>query len=240
MKADLKEIDLWNHELSSMDAPARIEWAINKFGDGVVTSTSFGLQSAVMLHLVKQAKATIPVVFVDTGYLFPATYDYANSLQELLSFKAQVYSAKMSPAFQESSFGKLWESGSEGMSKYNFLNKREPMDRALSDLGATLWMAGLRKSQASSREKLPFIEKQNGIFKLYPILDWDDRTTYQYLPQNNLPYHPLEGMGYESLGDWHSTKKISEVENKEDARHGGHGRECGLHTDSSNNIDFTI
>ena len=48
LKADLKEIDLWNHELSSMDAPARIEWAINKFGDGVVTSTSFGLQSAVM------------------------------------------------------------------------------------------------------------------------------------------------------------------------------------------------
>ena len=76
-----------------MDAPARIEWASNKFGDGVVTSTSFGLQSAVMLHLVKQAKATIPVVFVDTGYLFPATYDYA-TLQELLSFKAQVYSAK--------------------------------------------------------------------------------------------------------------------------------------------------
>ena len=87
MKADLKEIDLWNHELSSMDAPARIEWAINKFGDGVVTSTSFGLQSAVMLHLVKQAKATIPVVFVDTGYLFPATYEYANSLQELLHLR---------------------------------------------------------------------------------------------------------------------------------------------------------
>ena len=114
------------------------------------------------------------------------------------------------------------------------------MDRALSDFGATLWMAGLRKSQASSREDLPFIEHQNGIFKLYPILDWEDRTTYQYLPQNNLPYHPLEGMGYDSLGDWHSTKKISEVQNKEDARHGGHGRECGLHTDSSNNIDFTI
>ena len=223
-----------------MDAPARIDWAINKFGDGVVASTSFGLQSAVMLHLVKQAKAIIPVVFVDTGYLFPATYDYANSLQVILSFKAKVYSAKMSPAFQESSFGKLWESGSEGMSKYNFLNKREPMDRALNDLGATLWMAGLRKSQASSREKLPFIEKQNGIFKLYPILDWDDRTTYQYLPQNNLPYHPLEGMGYESLGDWHSTKKISEVENKEDARHGGHGRECGLHTDLPEGLDFTV
>ena len=240
MKADLKEIDLWNHELSSLDAPARIDWAIEKFGKGVVTSTSFGLQSAVMLHLIKQAKWTIPVIFVDTGYLFPATYEYANALQDQLGLKANVYSAKMSPAFQEQSYGKLWEQGSEGMAKYNFLNKREPMDRALSDFGATLWMAGLRKSQASSREDLPFIEQQNGIFKLYPILDWEDRTTYQYLPQNNLPYHPLEGMGYDSLGDWHSTKKISEVENKEDARHGGHGRECGLHTDLPDGLDFTV
>ena len=72
------------------------------------------------------------------------------------------------------------------MSKYNFLNKREPMDRALEELGANLWMAGLRKSQTSSRKNLPYIEEQNGIFKLYPILDWEDRTTYKYLPQNNL------------------------------------------------------
>ena len=114
------------------------------------------------------------------------------------------------------------------------------MDRALSDFSATLWMAGLRKSQASSRKDLPFIEQQNGIYKFYPILDWEDRTTYQYLPQNNLPYHPLEGMGYDSLGDWHSTKKISEVESKEDARHGGHGRECGLHTDLPDGLDFTV
>lgn len=240
LKANLKEIDLWNHELSSLDAPARIEWAIDKFGDGVVASTSFGLQSGVMLHLVTQTKTDLPIIFVDTGYLFPATYEYALTLQKELDFVAQVYSARMSAAFQESAFGKLWEQGAKGMSKYNFLNKREPMDRALSDLGATLWMAGLRKSQASTREKLPFIEQQNGIYKLYPIIDWDDRSTYQYLPKNNLPYHPLEGMGYDSLGDWHSTKKISEVEKKEDTRHGGYGRECGLHTDVPDGLDFTV
>ena len=240
LKADLKELDIWNHELASMDALGRIEWAIEKFGSRVVTSTSFGLQSAVMLHLVSQVEANIPVIFVDTGYLFPATYEYSIVLQEALGFRAKVYSAKMSPAFQEASFGKLWEKGSEGMSKYNFLNKREPMDRALEELGANLWMAGLRKSQTSSRKNLPYIEEQNGIFKLYPILDWDDRTTYKYLPQNNLPYHPLEGMGYDSLGDWHSTKKISEVDNKEDTRHGGHGRECGLHTDVPEGLDFTV
>jgi phosphoadenosine phosphosulfate reductase len=240
LKAELKEIDLWNHELGSMDASARIEWAVDKFGKGTVASTSFGLQSAVMISLVKQASIDIPILFVDTGYLFPATYEYAAILEEQLNFKVNTFSANMSPAFQEAAFGKLWEQGKEGMSKYNHINKREPMDRALQEVGATIWLAGLRKSQAESRSQLPFIEEQNGIYKLYPILDWTDKETYQYLPQNKLPYHPLEGMGYESLGDWHSTKKISEVENKEDARHGGHGRECGLHTESPEDLDFTI
>ena len=124
----------------------RIEWAIEKFGSSVVTSTSFGLQSAVMLHLVSQVEANIPVIFVDTGYLFPATYEYS-IVAGSPRIQAKVYSAKMSPAFQEASFGKLWEKGSEGMSKYNFLNKREPMDRALEELGANLWMAGLRKAR---------------------------------------------------------------------------------------------
>ena len=70
-----------------MDALDRIEWAIEKFGSSVVTSTSFGLQSAVMLHLVSQVEANIPVIFVDTGYLFPATYEYSIVLQEALGFR---------------------------------------------------------------------------------------------------------------------------------------------------------
>jgi len=66
------------------------------------------------------------------------------------------------------------------------------------------------------------------------------RKTYQYLPQNQLPYHPLEGVGYDSLGDWHSTKKISEVDSVDEARHGGHGRECGLHIDLPEGLDFNV
>ena len=240
LKAEIKEIDLWNHELASMDASTRIEWAVEKFGKGVVASTSFGLQSAVMIHLLKQASSEIPIIFVDTGYLFPATYEYAGNLQEHLTFQVETYSANMTPAFQEAAFGKRWEQGKEGMSKDNYSNKSEPMDRALQEHDSTLWLAGLRKSQAESRSHLSFIENQNGIYKLYPILDWSDRETYQYIPNHNLPYHPLDGMGYDSVGDWHSTRKLSEVESPEDARHGGHGRECGLHTDPPENLDFTI
>ncbi len=240
MKAEFKEIDMWNNELASMDACSRIRWACQNFSERVVASTSFGLQSAVMIHLVTQVRPKIPIIFIDTGYLFPATYEYAMTLQDKLNFQADVYSAQMSPALQEISFGKLWEQGKEAMTKYNFLNKREPMDRALKAHHAKIWLSGLRKTQSESRANLPFIEKQNGIFKLYPILDWGDRESYQYLPKHELPYHPLEGMGYDSLGDWHSTKKISQVEKPEETRHGGHGRECGLHTEIPDGLDFTV
>lgn len=240
MNMNLVDVKKINLQLAGLDAAGRIRWAWKEYGAGLVASTSFGLQSAVMIHLIRQVSEEIPIVFIDTGYLFPGTYEYALSLQEKLNFKARVYSAKLSPAFQEASFGKLWEQGKEGMTKYNWLNKKEPMDRALQELDAKVWMAGLRRTQANERKELNFLEAQNGVLKLYPILDWDDRTTYQYLPQNDLPYHPLEGMDYDSVGDWHSTRKISEVEKVEDARHGGHGRECGLHLDVPEGSDFTV
>ena len=240
MNMNLVDVKKINLQLAGLDAAGRIRWAWEEYGAGLVASTSFGLQSAVMIHLIRQASKEIPIVFIDTGYLFPGTYEYALNLQEKLNFKARVYSAKLSPAFQEASFGKLWEQGKEGMTKYNWLNKKEPMDRALQELDAKVWMAGLRRTQANERKELNFLEAQNGVLKLYPILDWDDRTTYQYLPQNDLPYHPLEGMDYDSVGDWHSTRKISEVEKVEDARHGGHGRECGLHLDVPEGSDFTV
>ena len=240
MKTNLVDVKEINLQLADLDAVGRIGWAWENFGAGLMASTSFGLQSAVMIHLIRQVSEEIPIVFIDTGYLFPGTYEYALKLQEKMNFKVEVYSAKLSPAFQEASYGKLWEQGKEGMTKYNWLNKKEPMDRALHELETKVWMAGLRRTQASEREELNFVEQQNGVLKLYPILDWDDRSTYQYLPKNDLPYHPLEGMDYDSVGDWHSTRKISEVEKVEDARHGGHGRECGLHLEVPEGTDFTV
>ncbi len=240
MKLNLDELKLLNQELGQMSAQERILWAWKHFGSGLIMTTSFGLQSAVMIHLVRQVSKEIPIVFVDTGYLFDDTYQYALTLQRELNFKAKIYSSSISPAYQKAAYGTLWEQGKEGMAKYNKLNKIEPMDRALDDLGATAWLAGLRNAQSDSRRSLSIVEKQSKILKIHPILDWEDMMTQQYLPQNKLSHHPLEGAGYESLGDWHSTKKLSEVEKSEDTRQGGYGRECGLHSDLSEDLDYNF
>ncbi len=240
MSLKQNEIKAINEEMDSLSAEERIAWAWDRFGTGLVLSTSFGLQSSVMLDLVLKVNTEIPVVFVDTGYLFSETYQYALTLQEKIGFRVKTYSAKMSPAFQEVVFGKLWEQGIEGIKKYNFLNKKEPMERALQELGSTTWLSGLRRVQSKDREHRPFIEKQDSFLKIYPILDWDDRKTFKYLPKNGLPYHPLEGMGYSSLGDHHTTKKVDPSKSDEDSRHGGHGRECGLHLDLPEGLDFSV
>ena len=138
MKTNLVDVNEINLQLADLDAVGRIRWAWENFGAGLMASTSFGLQSAVMIHLIRQVSEEIPIVFIDTGYLFPGTYEYALKLQEKMNFKVKVYSAKLSPAFQEASYGKLWEQGKEGMTKYNWLNKKEPMDRALRELDTCL------------------------------------------------------------------------------------------------------
>jgi phosphoadenosine phosphosulfate reductase len=113
------------------------------------------------------------------------------------------------------------------------------MDRAIRELGATAWLAGLRRSQGSTREAVKVVQQQNKITKVHPIADWDSRRVYQYLTAHGLPYHPLWEEGYVSVGDWHSTTKLLDGMREEDTRFGGLKRECGLH-ETSGRTDFSI
>src|ERR1700722_2530713 len=116
-----------------------------------VLTSSFGAQAAVMLHLVNQVIPKIPVVLIDTGYLFPETYRFIDDLADRLKLNLRVFRSDASPAWQESRFGKLWDQGLEGIEQYNRINKQEPLDRALRELGAETWFAGLRRVQAETR-----------------------------------------------------------------------------------------
>lgn len=218
-----------NAQLEQMDPKARVAWALKALPGNHIVSSSFGAQSAVMLHLLTQQKPDIPVVLTDTGYLFPETYAFIDTLTEKLSLNLHVYAAKLSSAWQESRFGRLWEQGLDGIEKYNRMNKVEPMQRALAELDAGTWFAGLRRSQSDTREKLPVLQKVNGQFKVYPIIDMSNKDLHYYLKDNDLPYHPLWDEGYVSIGDWHTTQSLQEGMSEQDTRFFGLKRECGLH-----------
>ena len=224
----LKEV---NAQLENKTARERVEWAIEHLESEFVLSSSFGIQAAVCLHLITQVKADTPIILTDTGYLFPETYRFIDALTEKLNLNLKIYSAEQGRAWQEASHGKLWEQGLEGLTRYNLINKVEPMKRALKELNAKTWFSGLRRSQASSRGQLPVLSIQNGCFKFLPIIDWSNKQVFYYLQENNLEYHPLWEHGYVSVGDVQTSQPLQVGMSEEDTRFFGLKRECGLHED---------
>ena len=147
-----------NEVLENMSPLDRVEWAFANLPGQAIVSSSFGAQSAVMLHLINTVAPGTPVVLTDTGYLFPETYQFIDELSERLTLNLKVYRAPWTAAWQEARYGKLWEKGLEGIEQYNQINKVEPMQRALQELGVGTWFAGLRRSQSQGRSQLSVLQ----------------------------------------------------------------------------------
>ncbi len=216
--------------------PAEIvRWAADRFGDGLVMTSSFGAQAAVMLHLVTRVAPRIPVIFIDTGYHFPETYAFCDELTRRLELNLKVYQSPISPAWMESRIGRLWEIGATdderaaNLVKYDQLRKVEPQRRALRELSATACMAGNRRQQTDHRAALRHVEIVDALPQVYPILTWSQKDVHGYLKEHGLPYHPLHDKGYKSIGDAHSTFPVGEGQHERAGRFMGLKQECGLH-----------
>ncbi|GAB2677998.1 phosphoadenylyl-sulfate reductase [Aliiglaciecola sp. 3_MG-2023] len=218
-----------NADLEKQTPQQRVVWALEHLPGEHIVSSSFGAQSAVMLHLLSQEYSDIPVVLTDTGYLFPETYNFIDELTERLKLNLKVYRAPESAAWQEARHGLLWEQGIEGIEKYNKMNKVLPMQRALKELNVGTWFAGLRRSQSDTRENLNVLQRLNGQTKVYPIIDQSNKALHQYLKAHDLPYHPLWEKGFVSIGDWHTSRALEAGMSEQDTRFFGLKRECGLH-----------
>jgi phosphoadenosine phosphosulfate reductase len=228
------DLEAARRELKGADASRTVAWAADAFGDGLVLSTSFGIQSAVMLHLATQVAPRIPVVWVDTGYLPAETYRFADALAERLDLNLHVAQADTSPARMEALHGRLWEGEGEDLDRYHRIRKVEPLERMLRKLDASAWLSGLRADQTDHRAGLPRVGLHNGRVKVLPLLDWTSRDVHRYLKANDLPYHPYFDQGYVSVGDWHSSRPAGASDGHErDGRFGGLKQECGIHLELS-------
>ena len=224
----LADLNQW---LSGRDAEQRLAWALANLPGMHVLSSSFGAQAAVSLHMATRLRPDIPVVVIDTGYLFPETYRFADELTERLKLNLQVFRPLVSRAWMEARHGRLWEQGLVGIEQYNSLRKVEPMKRALKELGVGTWFTGLRRTQSTSRANAPVLQQRETRWKVNPIVDWTDRDVWQYLKQHDLPYHPLWEQGYVSIGDFHTTRRWEPGMREEDTRFNGLKRECGIHVE---------
>ena len=225
------DLSALNQRFDQAEATDLIAWGAETFGDGLIMSTSFGIQSAVMLGLVTSVIPDIPVIWIDTGYLPAETYRFAEDLIGRLKLNMKVYQSPMSPARMEALHGKLWDQGTvEAFNQYDQIRKVEPMKRALKELGVTGWLTGLRSQQTDHRKTLNRIDVQGNQYKLMPILHWNSKDIYTYLKAHDLPYHPFFKEGYVSVGDWHSSRPlISADDDGRATRFNGLKQECGIH-----------
>lgn len=232
-KTDAIDLEQVNTQLDAADAQAVVHWTARTFPQGLVMTSSFGVQAAVMLHLVTRVLPDIPVIFIDTGYLHKETYLFVEDLTKRLGLNLKVYQSEISPARMEAIHGQLWDKGKDELVFYDRLRKVEPMQRALRELNVVAWLAGLRKQQTEHRASLRMVELQDGIYKVHPILNWTSKQVHEYLKVHELPYHPLREQGYASIGDWHSTRPITAGEDERAGRFRGLKQECGLHLPST-------
>ncbi len=220
--------------LAPLTAQERLRWAQDTFGAGFALTTSFGIQSAVLLHMVSElgqiTGRPVPVIWVDTGYLPAETYRYADRLVEQLHLHLVVAQSPISPARMEALHGRLWETEQVGdFELYHRIRKVEPLDRALTELGVTCWASGVRGSQTDHRRAMEPLDPVRQRWSLRPLLTWSNRDVYYYMEEHQLPQHPLFEQGYSSVGDWHSSAPDSGEVSGRSTRFGGLKQECGIH-----------
>ena len=224
-----------NKKLKDMTPKEIILWGYKNFDNNFAITTSFGIQSSVILHMVHQCslEKKIKIFWIDTGYLPSETYKYAERLINDLSLEIEVLQSELSPARMESLYGKLWETNkSSDLDKYHDIRKIQPLENALDQHDIICWASGVRSEQTNNRNKMNFVDIIRKRLALRPLLNWKNKDIFYYMKENQLPSHPLFSKGYSTVGDWHSSSPESINNEGRTTRFGGMKQECGIHIEN--------
>jgi phosphoadenosine phosphosulfate reductase len=208
--------------------PARvIATAVETFGARLALVSSFGAESAVLLHLAAGVRRDIPVLFLDTGMLFGQTIDYRRQLALRLGLSDV---RDLRPMFEDLAItdprGDLWREDTDACCR---VRKVLPLDRALA--GFDGWITGRKRFHGGSRLTLPVVEAVEGKLKFNPLASWGKGELDAYGVAHDLPAHPLVAAGFPSIGCWPCTAPAAEGEDVRAGRWAGSQKtECGIHT----------
>jgi len=217
-----------NERLERESPEERLAFAVRTWGPKLLFTSSFGAGSGVMLHMWSRAAPGLPVVVIDTGFLFDETHAYIERLQRELGLVVEF----ARPAVARDDF--LWEHGADVMSRDPDLccaqNKIAPLRpftrRALA------WVSGVRRDQARSREHLPILQPtEDGPIKVHPLATMTAAEAQDYMVRHGIPEHPLRAKRYLSIGCFPCTQAVPEGQDERAGRWAGSTKtECGIHT----------
>lgn len=216
MQTELKQL---NDRYEAMTAVERIENVYRDFNTVLFTS-SFGTSAAILLHLVSKLKPDQKVHFIDTTYHFAETIAYRDQLTQELGLKLE----NVLPAEWKNAFTRDDQTWTKDPDLCCSINKVEPLDALKPNY--EVWMSGLMRFQNTERKSRKIFEKKGNLLKFHPIIDFTEEEQNDYFLQHGLPKHPLEKVGYNSIGCAQCTFKGK----GRNGRWGTSGKtECGLH-----------
>ncbi len=205
-----------------------------KFKNRIAFSNSFGAEDQVITDMISKIDKSLKIFTLDTGRLFPETYDIIERTSKRYGIPIQIYfpdALQVEKMVNEKGVNLFFES-IENRKLCCHIRKIEPLKRAFQDLD--VWICGLRKSQSITRNEVQIVEwdENNGLIKLNPIVDWTEEQVWAYIQENKVPYNRLHDKGFPSVGCQPCTRAI---EKGEDLRAGRwwwenpETKECGLH-----------
>lgn len=219
---------------SDLDLSSGLKKLVADFEGPIVFTTSFGLEDQAITHAILSESLPIRIVTLDTGRLFPETYDVwqKTNLRYGVHIETFFPDAKLiSDYIQKFGPNSIYDSLEIRKECCN-IRKVLPLDLALK--GVKIWITGLRKEQSSFRNDLSLFEedKAKGILKYQPLLNWTWEDTWAYIRKNNVPYNSLHDKGFPSIGCAPCTRAIAEGEDFRAGRwwwEQASQKECGLH-----------
>lgn len=229
-----KRIAEWQNHLQDKQAGEVIQWAREEFGRRVAFASSLGAEDQVIAHLLAEAAPGTRVFTLDTGRLFPETYELIERTQSRYKLSIEVFMPEAAEveAMVKSHGINLFYRSVENRKLCCGVRKIHPLKRAL--VGVDAWICGLRRAQGMTRQQLRVIEwdEAHGIAKVSPLWNWSEKEIWDFIRQNQIPYNPLHDQGFLSIGCSCCTRAVAPGEDIRAGRwwwESPEHKECGLH-----------
>jgi phosphoadenosine phosphosulfate reductase len=232
------DVEELNGLFAASDPEKIVAWAAGRFGADLLMTSSFGAESAALLHMATRVLPRVKVIMLDTGYLFPETWQHMEQLRQRLDLNVWVYRTRNDPIAYLHSAGEENPAFRNDRDACCAVNKNEPMNRAMKELSPRAWLRGVRRNQTPERQAMRHVEwaARYDCHAISPLLNWGSREIFTYMKKYDLPYHPLYEKGYASIGcnPLSCTRPIQIGEDSRAGRWAGSDKvECGINLTNS-------
>jgi phosphoadenosine phosphosulfate reductase len=223
-----------NEKFKGLSAVEVLEFFLSKYKGKIALASSLGAEDQILTEMVCAIDKEAKIFTLDTGRLFPETYDLIHRSNSKYGIKMQVYfpdAGRVEEMVNNKGINLFYES-IENRKLCCGIRKIEPLKRAFK--GLDVWICGLRREQSVTRSDMQVVEwdEGNNLIKINPLIEWSEKYVWDYIKEKKIPYNTLHDKGFPSIGCQPCTRAIMEGEDVRAGRwwwENPDTKECGLH-----------